>query len=55
MTTLVVIGSAVHHRVVLDLISVERYRARIASAKPTASAWLQHRVPILTVVGGGGS
>jgi DNA replication protein DnaC len=38
MTTLAAIDRVVHHSVVLDLMSVESYRAKAAGAKPTASA-----------------
>jgi IstB-like ATP binding protein len=37
MTTLAAIDRVVHHSVVLDLMSVESYRAKAAGAKPTAS------------------
>lgn len=38
MTTLAAIDRVVHHSVILDLMSVESYRAKAAGAKPTASA-----------------
>lgn len=38
MTTLAAIDRVVHHSVILDLMSVESYRAKAAGDKPTASA-----------------
>ncbi|MCG1048917.1 AAA family ATPase, partial [Mycetohabitans sp. B6] len=38
MTTLAAIDRVVHHSVILDLMSVESYRAEAAGAKPTAPA-----------------